>query len=350
MSEVEILSVIAKTRLTAYIRLALIFLIVTFGVIGFGIYVLRATGLVAKPTPLDWTASVWEVVLGPLGVVPAPPTTPTPAPEENLVEVNRPIQFTIIDKFAGGALASRSITIYKGTTQVEGPLTTDSNGQKTTSLSYRSGEVLNVLVNDSSAYQWFVVTVPKMNEKDAEAISTNPITLYFWQLQSWSLNFRDGSGNTYTNNANFTVSSSNATQTVTITIYGANDNKGYVSSEDPIDNVKWNAYLVILVNGTGYENVIISGMDGQIEKGSKMYFWKRLPDDGLTKYKKGTTYILPGSTSVTLTLDLTGYTGSSADLVCYLYIYADADYFQAKGSWGPDAVSKASLLLNLKKV
>ena len=282
-----------------------------------------------------------------LGYIQIPIPTPISQVEvQQGVIVNKPLKIAVIDQFAGSAVASASVKIYEGQTLKES-LTTGSDGTVTTALNYRSGQVLNILVTSSNSKEWFTVEVPRMNPEDAESMSYNPIELRFFTLASISLAVRDSAGNVYSDGGSLNKTTLGNTVTLTISWYVANDNTGFVSSEDPINNLKWLGVLYAKCYGTNYETISITGFDGAYAIGTTNWFYHVIPDTDLTKYKVGNTYVYSGTGSITINLDLTGYSGDAADLVLYLVVYTDPTYHQSKASFGPDAVTLATFTLNI---
>jgi hypothetical protein len=266
---------------------------------------------------------------------------------DGLVAVTKPVDFYLVDKYGGGGVASATLTIYnEDLVQLES-LTTGSDGTISTSAAYRSGTVLWVKASKSNAMRWYKVVVPKMSPADAQALTVNgPITLEFFSYNAPSLAVRDSAGNTYTDGGslNKTSGGTPGTSSVVLTVswFQGTDNKGYMESFDPVNQVDWKAILVVKVSGTNYENVVVTGFPNSVEKGTAIYYWTEIDPSTLTKWKVGSEYKLPGTGSFTFSLDLTGYSGDAADLDIYIYYYADGDYFVQKGSWGPDSLSVIS--------
>lgn len=286
------------------------------------------------------------------------PSKPTASSEQQQitpekVSVNKQLQIAVIDVWAGGA-SSGTVYIYDsdGKTQLEyGSLT---SGKYTTSLTYESGRTLWLKIVNSDSKLWKQITVPYMNPADAESLTYNPVEIKFFTLCSLTDSLQDSFGNSYADGATWSTNSSKNPGadivSATYSWYVSNDNTGFISSYDPINDIDWKAVLYVQVSGTGYENVILKGFDGAIEKGTAMWYWKVLDDTELTKYKVGNNYVYDGAGSLTYTVDLTGYTGSSATMQIYLYAYTDPDYFQTYGSFGPDAVQLAEHTIALEGV
>ena len=270
------------------------------------------------------------------------PTQPT-TPAENLVDVTKKLELHIMDKYEGSQLTSDTLTIYDTQLRVlESPTYDSTDKRYESSLSYKSGTILYIKrVGGSGEIQWFNVVVPKMTPSDAQASEYNSITLETYDWSSLTVAVRDNLGYSYTDGGSWNKSSTQhpgaSIATCTVTWYQSTDNDGFLASYDPVNQVNLEAWLVVKVSGTGYENVVVSGFPYSVEKGSAIYYAYKIPPETLTRWKVGNTYKLEGSGSFSFTIDLTGYTGDSADLDIYIYTLADWNYFVAKGSMGPDA-------------
>ena len=261
--------------------------------------------------------------------------------EQEGVVVTRSIQFTVYDKYGGAAVASASIYIYDENLYQLETLTTDSNGQATTSKAYTSGTKLYVLVTKSNDKAWYQIVVPTMNEADVEAMTTIPMTLEFFDLDtSMTIKVIDQEGNVYSSGDTLNLTNLGLDKiTLTISGYVSADGKGFISSHDPLNDIDWNVILYTSLSGTGYELISITGFDRGYEKGTTMYYAEKLEDTEVTKYKVGNSYVYDGVWSRTVSLDATGYSGSSVTLTIIVYAYSDPDYHFTYGSYGPDAVA-----------
>jgi len=287
---------------------------------------------------------------------PGPSPQPQPSEPTDGVSVTKQLKISFIDKYAGSAPSGTGGYIYDetGKTQLEGGTSVISSGIWTTTLSYSSGTVLwlkYVYDTTNDDIFWTKITVPKMSKADAEALTTNPITVYVFNLPTLTDALRDSSGNSYSDNGNWnkTSGASPGANVVTATYswYVGSDNDGYISSHDPIYDIDLKPVLYVTVSGTNYENVLLSGFDGAFEKGTTMYYYHILDDTEITKYKVGNEYVYSGAGSFTWTVDVTGYSGDAADMQIYLYVYSDPEYLKAYGSYGPYAVQLAEQTINL---
>lgn len=261
------------------------------------------------------------------------------------VAVNKPLLISVVDPIAGQSVASATVKIYDGTTLME-TLTTGSNGQVTTAMPYPSGKRLNIYIESGNSKKWVTITVPYMNQADAQATSTNYVTLPFFTLGTYSIKVIDQFGNVYTSGGtlNFTTLGSD-TVSLTIQIYNTQDNTGYESSHDPISNVDWKAVFRAYATNPSF---IVSGFERNVERGTTSYYLKVIPDDGLIRQKVGTQYVKPGVYTFTITLQKGSLAaGSSEVLTLDLFAYFDPNYFATTGIGSNDQLQLATFTLNI---
>ena len=262
------------------------------------------------------------------------------------VAVTKPLQIAVVDPIAGSAVSSATVKLYEDKILKES-LTTDSNGKATSTLPYMSGMGLNIYVANGNSKMWEQTTVPYMSPEDAQALTTNFISIDFFTLGTYSIKIMDQFGNVYTSGGslNFTTLGVD-TVTLTITIYNTQDNTGYKSSYDPINGVNWYAYLVGSTAGT---SVTVQGFEQSVQRGTTTYYLVHVPDDGLTRQLVGQQYVYPGTWSYSITLNKGSLTsGSSQSFTFTLYGYFDPSYFATNGVGSPDVLSLATFSLTLK--
>lgn len=286
---------------------------------------------------LAWNAGYIQSFLSQLNIVEKPLG-------EDMVAVNKPLLISVVDPVAGSAVSGATVYIYDGTTLME-TLTTDVNGQATTALRYPSGKQLNILVVSGDSKCWYQVEVPYMNRVDAEAASTNYISIQFFTLGSYTIKAIDQFGNVYASGStlNFTTLGADSV-TLTIQIYNTVDNTGYKSSYDPLNKVYWKA---VLVASASSPKSIWSGFDRTVDRGTTTYLLKVVPDDELVRQKVGTQYVKDGVYSFTVTINkgsLSGL-GTSETWTLTLYVYFDPDYFAQTGIGSNDALAVATFNL-----
>lgn len=319
-------------------------------VVVIGIIFAMFTGLIA--------VEVGDYKFGGTGTPTTPwaPTTPS-TPGTELVTVTKQLKFVVIDKYAGGAPTGTGGYLYDNTgkTLMEGASNAISSGSWTTSNNYQSGtEMVFKYIYDTTIDDIFTkkFTVPQMSSEDAQALTTNTITVYVYDLPaSLTDSAQDNLGNSYADAGNWNKTTGDTpgqnTATCTYSWYVGTDNDGYLSWHDYEYDIDCNMILWVKVFGTNYENVILTGFDGAYEKGSAMYYYHIIPDTEVTKYKVGQDYVYSGAGSFSWTVDLTGYSGDAGDMQCYIEVHSSQAYHQQFGSFGPNAGEMAEHTINL---
>jgi len=277
------------------------------------------------------------------------PIQQQPQPSENLVSVNKPLQFAVVDPLAGGGLVSAGVTVYGTDKTLKESLTTATDGYTAqTALPYSSDTSLHVKVSKAGyVTRWFSVVVPKMTPSDAQSLTTNYIPLQTVNLGTYTIKVTDQFGTSYTSGStklNFTALTV-STCSVTISIYNTEDNSGYISSYDPLNNINLN---VPLLTSTTDSKATVTGAGSSVARGTNTYWISVVSDDGLTRQLVGNEYVKPGVTSVTITFGKGSLAaGETQNFVFTLYDYFDQSYFAANGIGGPYATSLASFTLIL---
>ena len=276
---------------------------------------------------------------------------PSATPSQNTVAVTKPLKISVIDQWAGQAVSSATVKIYRGPTLQES-LTTDATGIATSALSYKSGEQLYIHVVKGNAELWKTVEVPYMSPADAESLTVNPVNIQFYTLGTYTIKIMDSDGNAYTSGGtlNFTTLGKDVV-TLTITVYNTVDNSGYISSYNPVLGEARNAYIVLELSGTNFDKVSIQGLPAKKDLAATSYYWIQVPDDGLVKYKVGNTYVKPGVYSITITVDGSALTsGDSVTAKFILKLFADDNLFVQRGVWSSEtALDAATFTLTLAK-
>jgi len=94
--------------------------------------------------------------------------------------------------------------------------------------------------------------------------------------------------------------------------------------------------------------VLVYGFDYDYTLGTTHYVASVADDYALTIHKKGNEFLSDGTWQITFTLDGTGYTGSSASIQIYVYMYSDPNYaMNHGGSYGPEMVEIAEHTITL---
>lgn len=265
-----------------------------------------------------------------------------------LVDVNKQIKYTLIDYYAGSALASKSnvITVYDsdGETTLESNLDTDASGQGNTAFSYSSGKVIYMKYESSNDKIWWKIEVPQMNSQDAEAATYNLIELRAFTIGTYSTDSFTLQNGTACG-ASYDASSSGTSMTFTYKLSNTgSDNTGLMTSYDPLYKLNYNMIVYVLFTGTGYERVLPYGFEYDYTLGTTHYLAKQVDAYALTRHKVGNEYRSSGNAEVTFTLDMTAVTGGDSVVVTiYFEIYSDPNYSMSHGgNYGPEAVQGAT--------
>lgn len=268
-----------------------------------------------------------------------------PTPEQQLVDVNKPLKFAVMDPIGGSAVGGASVQIYDSAKALKESLTADANGTALSALPYASGTVLNVRISAAGyVTRWIPVTVPKMSPADAQSLTHNFIALETRDVGTYTIKAYDQFGNDYdsTDTINFTALGVN-TITLQITIINTEDNSGWIGSYDPINGVNLKAVMVASTSGS---DVTVTNAGQSVTRGSVTYWMSPVADDAITKQLVGSTYVKSGVTSITITIGKGALqSNETQDIDFNLYGYFDPAYFALNGIGGPDATVLASFSL-----
>lgn len=268
------------------------------------------------------------------------------------VSVNKKINWCVIDDYAGGGINAVYLYVYDAQLhKYEGDGSayhTGTDGTLSSGMAYQSGTHLKVKAVNGNSKAWFDVTVPMMTTQDAQAATTNPVVLRFFTVigtttaPTLTLIHQ---GTSISDGGSYNKTTSGNTRTFTFSVICNVDNTGFKESVDPLNNINWYAVVYLKCSGTSYEDISLTGFDGAYEKGTAMYYYKKATADGvngLTRYKVGNDYVWSGQWGFSFQGDFTGYTAITADWDILVYVYSDPAYYQAKSSFGPDAVLLSS--------
>jgi len=268
----------------------------------------------------------------------------TNTPAQNGVMVDKPLKISVIDPIAGQALASATVQIYDANGNLMETLTTDSSGQATTAMSYKSGSIIYAYVESGNTKLWQKITVPYMSQYDAQASSVNPVTIQAFTLGTYVIKVMDQFGNVYSSGGtlNFTTLGTN-TVSLTIQIYNTQDNTGYKSSYDPLNKVHWDAVARLYATNPDF---VVSGLTNSVDRGTTTYWLQQVPDQSLTRQKVGDQYTSTGVYTFTVTINKGGLS-STQTLNIDLMGYFDPNYFAQNGIGSNAQVSLATFTLNI---
>jgi hypothetical protein len=265
-----------------------------------------------------------------------------------LVDVNKQIKYTLVNYYAGSAIASSSntISVYDsdGETLLESNLDTDAAGQGNTAFSYNSGKMTYMKYESSNDKIWWQITVPQMNPQDAQAATYNLIELRAFASGTYSTDsFLMQNGTAC--GAAYDASSSGTSMSFTYKLSDTgSDNTGLMNSFDPLYKCNYYPVVYMKLSGTGYEHILPYGFDYDFTLGTTHYLAKVLDPYKLTRHKVGNDYRSTGSDQITFTLDMTGVTGGdSVVLLLEFEIYSDPAYCSSHGgSYGTEAYQGAT--------
>lgn len=271
-----------------------------------------------------------------------------------LVDVYRHIDLSLSDKYAGSALATKTLVIYDANRVQKESLTTGADGTIESAHDYGSGEVLYIYYESSNDKVWFQVTVPQMTETDAHAGNIATIPLQAFSIGTYTTDqfIHAGAPIADAGNYNFTTSGETPTFTYILTNTG-NDQTGLMTSYDPIYGHNFDIVMYVTFSGTDYEKVLVYGFENDYTLGTTHYVARRCNADALTKWKVGNEYRsgYEGTQTISFSLDGTGYTASGATTMqIYVYAYSDAGWSSQKGgNFGVEAVQLAEHTITLQE-
>lgn len=268
-----------------------------------------------------------------------------------LVDVEKCLDFALINEYAGSALGSKTLYVYDsdGETLLE-TLTTASDGTIASAFPYKSGSVIYVNYVSSNDKKWWKLTVPQMNALDAESATVNTIKLKAFAIGTYTSDTLKHGGTTIADAGEYNFTTSGTIMTFTYSLANTgNDNTGIQDSYDPVYKQNWNVVVYITFSGTGYETVLVHGFNTDFTLGTTHYVASTLNAYELTKHKVGTDYKSIGVDELSFTLDGEGYSGSGCTMQITVKAYADANYAQSHGgNFGTASVEIAEHTVTLK--
>ena len=273
--------------------------------------------------------------------------------QSSLVDVSKPLDFSLQDQYAGSALTSKTLLLYDGSglQQLES-LTTGGDGTIATANVYPSGKELYVYYESSNDKMWWKVTVPQMTPADAESATVNTIKLNAFAIGTYTGSTLYQVATAITDGGTYNKTASGNTPTFTYNVLNTgNDNTGLKSSYDPLYKHNFNVAMYVTFATGNYETVLVYGFDYDYTLGTTHYVAKNLDPYALTKHKIGNEYqgVAKGSQAVTFSLDLTGYSGDTTVMQIYAYAYTDPAYSMSHGgAFGVEAVQLDEITVTLQ--
>lgn len=265
-------------------------------------------------------------------------------PGGDLVDVNKPIQFSVIDPLGGASTTGASLYVYD-TNKVLRETVTYSNGVWKSSMPYESGKTLYVKAAATNfTSRWFEVSVPQMTPADAQASTVNFYELPIYKEGTWSIKVTDQLGNVYSSGDTLDFSNlSVSTVTLSVMIYNSVDNTGYIVSHDQLNNIDLG--IAMLTNTTG-SDVLVQGAGSSMGRGTQTYWANELNADSLTKQLVGSHYVKSGICTMSIQIG-EGSLTSTQYLRFSLMSMFDTDYFMDNGIGGPAASAETTFNLIL---
>ena len=239
------------------------------------------------------------------------------------VDVQKPLKFALTDTYAGSALTSKTLKVYAsdGSTLLE-TLTTGSDGTITTAFTYDSGDIIWVYYESSNDKMWWKKEIPKMNPKDAEALSYNYLKLAAFSIGTYTTDTLKHGATSISDAGEYNFTTSGNIQTFTYSLANTgNDNTGLMESYDPIYQMKYGCVVYTTLSGTSYEKIIVYGFDYDYTLGTTHYVASEADCYALTKHKVGNTYKSNGVQDFTFSLDEFGIDTISLISSYFLYHY-----------------------------
>jgi len=271
--------------------------------------------------------------------------------DDGKVVVDKRLTVVLMNKYAGAVIGGTpSIDIYDsdGFTPIE--TLTIGSGTADSALTYESGRVLYFRYEASNDKQWWKVTVPKQNEKDAEALTRNSIQLDTFAIGTYTSDTLIHGAYSLADAGEYNFTANGTVMSFTYSLANSgSDNTGLLSSYDPVYDMKWSPVIYITFSGTGYETVLVYGFDYDYTLGTTHYVASLADPYALTIHKKANEFLSDGTWSISFTLDGTGYSGSGCTMQIYAYMYSDPNYaMNHGGSYGPEYVELAEHTITLK--
>ena len=203
----------------------------------------------------------------------------TGAGSGNLCAAALPLQFTVFDGLAGGAINAPTMNIYLGQLIKESP-TVSSAGVATTGNSYNTGTNLIIKLSGgtgAAVTEFLPFTVPPITCGSNQ--SNNIVTIYDVTLGAWTLTATGPSGTTFTSTGTKYLSQfpggASAISTVSVTDSETTTNAGYLTTVDILNSLVQNFVVQAKDTGTGLS---ITGFNTQQSVGTTRYFFNVCPD------------------------------------------------------------------------
>jgi len=258
------------------------------------------------------------------------------------------IDFTGMDQYLGERDAdTTAIDIYrlKDGSLVKQESITLNAASHPSALTYTSGEELYIKLYDSTdtslCTQYLKLIVP----------GADPAAIYdgAFQVTLWTVDRGDTAKDILIQYHNNTAIADSTTLDVTNESWDSNyaeldfeiraldDDTGYWSSFNFLNEYGNNHYLVMKASGTGWDSMNLLSSGWQVyDKASARYFVRALTNEDVSRDKQAIgVYDPDGTMSFSMTWDLTGFESGDSVTLDYEYRwYSCWDHFQTSSSWG----------------
>lgn len=208
-----------------------------------------------------------------------------------------PVQGTIIDALTGSVVNAPTLNIYQGILNPASP-TVSSGGVFTTGGGYNTGTTLLLKISGASTVtEYLPFIVPPITCGSNQ--SNNVVNIYTITLGSWTITAAGQGGTTFTSGNQYFLSQlpagAGGTNTITITFSESNNNQGYHSTVDILNNLVQNFVVQIKDTATGLS---LSGLPRSQTVGTTRY-WLINCADGISGqgYGSGTSGVFAVGTS-----------------------------------------------------
>lgn len=243
-----------------------------------------------------------------------------------MVDVNKKLQFTWSDEWAGTAANAKTFYLYDANFALKETLTTAATGIVASGQNYASGTNLYVKFVDGDDKIWYEFTVPQMNVHDSEANTYNDVAFKDFEIGTYTTDTLQTGAYSIADGGDYNATGNTTSPVFTYTLVNSGgDNTGLLESYDPIYGQAWEVWVTGTINDS---SIIVQGVDYQFVVGTTTYFADKISASQLSLWKIGANYVTgyTGTASCSFSLDLTGYSDVGALMQITAYAYADPVY------------------------
>lgn len=282
-------------------------------------------------------------------------------PAGDQISVDRTIKISYIGQESQAVLATHVFDVVRPDGSLYEVLTTtDSAGQTTSVMTYKTGD--HYWLYDTTTFQTQEIVIPSMAKSTAEGTTAaNPILVYGHTAETFTDLLARGA-TTYANDADMNYTAY-PTGTFVYSLAPVTDDRACVGSpRDALLRLNGNTFpennmLFVVLSEGDYASAVINSMDGSYNTGSAHVWYKVLPDiycdkDGNT-YKPGKD----GSLTVSIPFDFSGMS-SATNTTMQIWAFSNgvwqyAVQYYSSGStasfYGPHALQLGETALTLYK-